>query len=200
MTSPLHPDIIATIAQKLANQIVAFQSAIEARPQGQQFPTPQEANQQHKLITCLLRLVKQPAKPRKEKLHTPADIEALNSWAKVANEIMATPIATESDPPEIRTHTAPKTTTTAVTQRDFEQYGHQLGKSAFANLTDKTTIKFNGRYVNAKWLQYNLFQYCLPLEQRNFIEDARNVIAQVDHHANCEKIEEFLAQKNKMAA
>ncbi|PQJ11370.1 hypothetical protein CJD36_006100 [Flavipsychrobacter stenotrophus] len=198
MTTQLNPDLLTTIAQKLANQIIAFQQFIEARPVGQQFPTIQEANQQHKLITCLLRLVKQPARPRKEKVQDPSDIAALNSWAKTVNDIFSMP--TESDLPA--KEVAPKFNTPAITQRDFDQYGHLLGKSSFANLTDKTTIKFNGRYVNAKWLEYNLFQYCLPADNRHFIDDARKVIGEVDHKITQESIAAYLAGKTmqKLAA
>lgn len=198
MTTQLNPDLLTTIAQKLANQIIAFQQSIEARPAGLQFPTMQEANQQHKLITCLLRLVKQPARPRKEKVQDPSDIAALNSWATTVNDIFSMP--TESDLP--MKDVPPKIAPPAITARDFEQYGHLLGKSSFANLTDKTTIKFNGRYVNAKWLEYNLYQYCLPADQRHFIDDARKVIGEVDHKITQEQIAAHLAQKSeqKLAA
>lgn len=195
MTATLSPDIITAIAQKLSNQILAFQSAIETRPEGQQFPTPQEANQQHKLITCLLRLIKQPIKARKEHLHQPGDVEALASWAKAAEKILTAPEGTESDSLQTTRQQVQKNTSTAVTQRDFEQYGHQLGKGIFANLTDKATIKFNGRYVNARWLEYNLYQYCLPLEQRYFIEDARDVIAYVAASDMREKVKDFFVLK-----
>ena len=198
MTTQLNPELFINIAQKLANQIIAFQQSIEARPVGQQFPTIQEANQQHKLITCLLRLVKQPTRPRKEKVQDPEDVAALNSWAKTVNDIFSMP--TESDLP--MKDVAPKICPPAITQRDFEQYGHLLGKSSFANLTDKTAIKFNGRYVNAKWLEYNLFQYCLPADQRHFIDDARKVISEVNHKVTQEQIAAHLAQKSeqKLAA
>ncbi len=202
MTATLSPDIITAIAQKLSNQILAFQSAIEARPDGQQYPTPQEANQQHKLITCLLRLIKQPVRSRKEHHHQPEDVAALASWAKAAEKIMTAPEGTESDSLQTTRQQVQKNTSTVVTQRDFEQYGHQLGKGIFANLTDKTTIRFNGRYVNARWLEYNLYQYCLPLEQRYFIEDARDVIAYVAASDMREKVKDYKAQQTagKMAA
>ena len=196
MTTSLNPDIITAIAEKLANQILAFQSFIAARPEGQQFPTLQEANQQHKLITCLLRLTKQPAKGSNKKLTEPEDLQALNTWSKAVAEMLAddgAPGATTHEPQS-------KRASTVVTQRDFEQYGHQLGKNTFANLTEKTTIRFNGRYVNAMWLQYNLSQYLLPIEQRHFIDDARDVIAQVDRSALSDKMNALLADRKKMAA
>ena len=197
MTTTFNPDLLTTIAQNLCNQIIAFQQSIAARPEGQQFPTLQEGNQQHKLITCLLRLVKQPARPRKEKVPATEELSAIDSWKKAVDEIFGTD---EITPLETANYTAStQTTSNIVTQRDFEQYGHQLGKSTFANLTDKTTIKFNGRYVNAKWLEYNLLQYHLPLEQRNFIDDSHEVLAQIDYKANREKITAFIADHKKAA-
>ena len=115
---------------------------------------------------------------------------------------MTAPEGTESDSLQTTRQQVQKNTSTVVTQRDFEQYGHQLGKGIFANLTDKTTIRFNGRYVNARWLEYNLYQYCLPLEQRYFIEDARDVIAYVAASDMREKVKDYKAQQTagKMAA
>ena len=199
MTTSLMPDIIGTIAQKLANQIIAFQQSIEARPEGQQFPTPQEANQQHKLITCLLRLVKQPAKPRREQAPDSDDAAALASWTKMANEVFASPATSSTPaPPPINKIAVQKHESAIITQRDFEQYGHQLKKGIFANLTDKTTIKFNGNYVNAKWLEYNLMQYCLPQEQRHFLDEPGHVITPADYNATREKIRDLL-EKRKAA-
>ena len=193
MTTLLNPDIITTIAQKLCDQILAFQRSIEARAEGQRFPTPQETNQQHKLITCLLRLTKQPARPRQERTQDPEVVSALQSWGKVVDEVFSMPTSSDYIP----TATQPTPTSApqrpVVTQRDFEQYGHLLGKSSFANLTDKTTIKFNGRYVNAKWLEYNLFQFCLPAEDRRFIDDARKVIADIDHKLTQQLIHDYLS-------
>ena len=196
MTTTLNPDIIGTIAQKLCNQILAFQLSIEARPEGQQYPTPQEANQQHKMISCLLRLVKQPVKARKEQGSSSEDQAALQSWAKAVKAIMEDK-APDVLPPQ---SAAPirRQVSKVITPRDFEQYGHQLGKKSFADLSDKTTIKFNGRYVNAKWLQYNLSQYLLPLEERHFIEDAREVIELLRRYKDGEQIRS--GSHNKVAA
>ncbi len=196
MTTTLNPDIIGTIAQKLCNQILAFQLAIESRSEGQQYPTSQEANQQHKMISCLLRLVKQPVKPRKEQGSTSEDQTALQSWAKAVKAIM------EDKAPDVLHpgSAAPvrRQVSNVITPRDFEQYGHQLGKKSFAHLSDKATIKFNGRYVNAKWLEYNLSQYLLPLEDRHFIEDAREVIELLRHNKNEGQIRS--GSHNKVAA
>ncbi len=195
MTALLNPDIITTIAQKLCDQILAFQRSIEARAEGQRFPTPQETNLQHKLITCLLRLTKQPARPRKENTQEPEVAAALKSWEKVVDEVFSMPTTSDYVPSATQPTTAAAPQRPAVTQRDFEQYGHLLGKSSFANLTDKTTIKFNGRYVNAKWLEYNLFQYCLPAEDRRFVDDARKVIADIDHKLTQQQIHDYLSNE-----
>ena len=52
----------AMIADNICIQLIAFQKAIATRPEGEQFPTPQEINLQCKLINCLDKLKKYPSK------------------------------------------------------------------------------------------------------------------------------------------
>lgn len=168
---------IDLIAANLEQHILALQQQIATRPEGQQFPTVQEVNQQCKLINCLIKLRK-PAPKQSVKDNEPEQ-------AATAPNV---PVTTALSQPVSQ----------KITPNDFKTYGHYLARSG--SVGKNGTIKFNGRMVNSRWLEYNLFQYCLPPAERRFIDDARQVIAETDHAAIQSKIREHLANREQKAA
>lgn len=91
---------------------------------------------------------------------------------KTSNQPETTGNETVTIPPPVKPERAP------ITEQDFKDYKHLLNTTS--NITDKHTTRFRGRFVNTRWLQYNLLQYCLPPADRRFIGDARKVLAETD--------------------
>ena len=83
-------------------------------------------------------------------------------------------------------------------EQDFNDYKHLLGN--FGKLYNGSQIKFRGRYVVTQWLEYNLYQYCLPAGQRKFINDAKQILRYIDHKTTQEKIRLYLEQQKNRAA
>ena len=65
-----------------------------------------------------------------------------------------------------------------ITPAEFERYKQYIGARYLRDLSRGDEINLRGRYEDRVWLEYNLFQYCLPPDQRKFIKDA-NILAQV---------------------
>ncbi len=153
------------IAENFCRQIIAIQRNILTRPQGQDTPTPEETMMMVKLVNCLDKI-------RRFSGRTPS------RKTKKETTISETPLTvvppnTDKQPVVAAQETAP------VSQQDFEDYNYILGNIGF--IEDATTVKFRDTQVNAKWLQYNLFQYCLPAASRQFIHDANDVLEYVDY-------------------
>jgi len=61
-----------------------------------------------------------------------------------------------------------------LTWQDFEAYKHLLDQPVSSLFY---TMEFNDRLVSRSWLQYNLFQCCLPSDRRCFIANDRDYIS-----------------------
>ncbi len=179
-TNP-HPDQSLTesftlISRNICIQLVALQKAINARDEGHRHPTPQDIAMQHKLIGCLdklRRLSGEKVSAKNNRTNLPKkDDERQPSMDQPQN-------VTESSP---------------ITEHDFKDYNHLL--YTLHSLRDTDTIRFRGRLVNTKWLQYNLLQYCLPPAERKFIGDARRVIAEVNYNETQEKAKQLMQIKS----
>lgn len=249
----------ALIADNICKQVIAFQQSIAARPEGEQFPSPQEINMQCKLINCLDKMKKYPSKGQTIQavnnfLHFIGDTDGElsrslsdkfeqymqqkatdghqpwnigygpdpfvyappveNSSEEINIDVAATPHSNKpsfrdgttgsgrhisgSFPPPEKTGNKPETEKPAITQQDYNDYRHLIGNTG--KTTGKGTVKFRGRFVNALWLQYNLYQYTLPVTERHFINDARTVIEKIDPASLREKISCFELEKQGIAA
>lgn len=172
-----HPmaETFAIISRNICTQLIALQKSIDAREEGQRHPSPQDIAMQCKLIGCLDKLRRLSGEKVLAKVRRPA------------------PQAEQAEPHQEQTTTVQAKEASPITEQDFKEYKHLL--STFKQLRDTDTIRFRGRYVNCKWLQYNLLQYCLPVADRTFIGDARRVIAEVNYAATQEMAKQYLAQK-----
>ena len=137
-----------------------------------------------------------PRQPEKEK-NTKPEIEA----AKTAESTAVTDItaaATDFRIPEKSGNGRPRqlrysTASGAVLKEDFEEYGRMLTNGTFENRHNHHMIPYKGKNVNIRWLQYNLFQYCLPLEERRFLQSAGDVMDYMDIDAMQKIIKEYFA-------
>ena len=93
----------------------------------------------------------------------------------------------------------PETEEPVVTEQDYREYKNILtlgSKGTFEN----AITKFRGKYVSSKWLEYNLFQYCLPPADRHFINDPQQVINMIDYKHLREKILLHISPGRRKAA
>ena len=183
------PDLLAVVTRNICNQLIAFQEAIATRAENPGVPTRQEIALQCKLINCLdklRRLQGRTTKAKKEngenKAVTPgADMDSVNKSI-----------------PSHLAHSSHSTAFKEVSEQDFTDYKHILG--TFGKLPETSKVRFRGRYVNARWLEYNLLQYCLPATSRQFIADAQTVLSTINHKDTQNKITEYLEAAVRVAA
>ena len=196
----LSQNIIPTvIAENLCAQLINFQQQIMTRPAAEQFPTQQEVNLQSKLITNIIKINK----------HNATDVatKAMNEFLrfikkddpqlakavaeKYAHFIGADPIAIKDvSEPQVKGDVPP------FDEACFEQHKHILTTCERTDARDR--INCQQRIVNKQWLEYNLFQYCLPPAQRRFIASETTYHDLFNHSKVVVQIKEFLAQKAVM--
>ena len=80
-----------------------------------------------------------------------------------------------------------------ITREDFEQYNKLLLK---LDAGPGQKVNFKGEMHNINWLQYNLFQYCLPPKDRKFFEDEKQYHLVMNHNVILQVIELFFLQNN----
>ena len=83
---------------------------------------------------------------------------------------------------------------------EFEKYKNYFNTLFRRPLTPYRTVHFMQKDVNARWLEYNLFQYCLPEQERRFIQLPKQVIEEIDYDALKEKISKYFEEHSKVAA
>lgn len=180
-------DTCRTISDNLCWQLLAFQEGITARSDK---ATAQELSTQVRLVNSILKLDKAIGKTQQADVMT-AFLEFVANTNEQAGDLlldmyMAYAEAMENKKPArkqpVKTGNQPETVSqpakpeaAPITPQDFNDYRHLL--HSFGTLADRHTTRFRGRFVNSRWLQYNLLQYCLPPDQRRFMGDARKVLA-----------------------
>ena len=176
MTAQLTGSIEA-IMQSICNQLISFQQQIADREENKGIPTAQEINMQCKLINCIDKL----------RRHHSALLKAASAAARDENaRIAAVTEANAGNDEVIR-----------VTEDDFIYYRFFLGN--FGHPDENTTIRFKGGYVSIKWLEYNLYQYCLPPEERRFIYHTRQA-GEIDYRDLRQKIRDYNDRQESLAA
>ncbi len=145
---------LTTIAQNFCIQLMNMQAAIATRPEGEQFPTPQEVTAQLRLMSAIEKANKQIALLKKEAAE-PAEIPAA----------VATPPA-----PALAENTNPlpegKPT---ITWDDYVHYEHLITHNI--DFTDTTTINFHGVEVERWWLIFNLLMFATGTKRYLGYED-----------------------------
>jgi len=186
-----------TISDNLAIQLIACQRAIAEK---QANPSLQEMSMQTRLINSMLKLDTKLNKTIQADVMTAFLEYVSNTNAELGDALLDLYLAyaqttekkkTDRKQP-VKTSNQPVTTgnetvtipqpakpeSAPITEQDYKDYKHLL--HTFGNITDKHTTRFRGRFVNSRWLQYNLLQYCLPPAERRFIGDARKVLTETD--------------------
>lgn len=179
------------IADSLCRQLIAFQQTIETRDHGLQFPTPQEVNLQSKMIANVIKIKKYNATDYAAKAIAEF-IRFLGKEDKQLAKIVAEKyanfiggadtrvLAYEQDAPrndEAPVPHKPNEVTQEnrhLTQRQFDKNKEMLG--VIGHVDRYSTTTFEGRIVKSMWLEYNLYQYCLPPAQRRFLNDEEDLL------------------------
>ena len=89
-----------------------------------------------------------------------------------------------------------------VTPKDFETYKSFIGTYHLRDMYKNRCFNFNNRAEDKLWVEYNLFQYCLPPAERKFIFGLKEMLDTVDIKKLYARIDEYLSQNTypKMAA
>lgn len=127
-------------------QLLAFQQQIIDRDG---IPTDKEMAFQVRTVNAMAKLEKMIARDAAAKAREQREQQKLRKLQDVKAELATIP----SEPP--------------VTHADYDEYYDFICSSPTISETD--TTEFHGRTVNAVWLEYNLFQYMLPAEERRFV-------------------------------
>ena len=172
MTTQLTGSIEA-IMQNICSQLISFQQQIAEREENKGIPTAQEINMQCKLINCIDKL---------RRYHSGLAKAARAADTAIGGNSVAT---AEAQPAGEETNIG----SFEVTEDDFAVYGPMMGE--FGHLKEHTTIRFKGGYVTVKWLEYNLYQYCLPPAERRFIYSESQVAREVDYTNLQQKIRAY---------
>ena len=210
------------ISENICSQLIAFQEVIASREEGNRYPTAQEINLQCKLINCLDKLRRQMVRQQAE-----SNVKGFLCFvSKGSKELGATLRQKYADyqaskhqitagvaaPPEEpgQRNVSPQAqeepvreplhsgSTTPVSERDFREYRHLI--SQFSDGPDSEQFYFHGRYVNAKWLGYNLFQYTLPVHERSFTNSVEEAVSEVNQQSFQMQVIRYYCSQPNVAA
>ena len=192
---------IETIIENICGQLIAFQHTIATKPEDTGIPTLAEINMQCRLINCIDKLRRYHAKLVKAAVTDDEQENLMMEMPSVPPLINNTHIA-DTEELEIDTKNdmnfGISNQYIPFSERDFIDYRHLMG--TFGKVTDTCTVKFRGRYVNAKWLEYNLFQYTRPFQDRRFISDAQFIASEIDYNGLQEAITLYNNRREYTAA
>ncbi len=154
---------VKLLLDNLATQLLAYQEKII---ENGGVPTEKELQFQVKAINSMAKLEKMIARD-----------EAIKYRERREQQRRSKPVATiPLQPP--------------VSQEDFNKYGFYV--RSVDELRPNDTVRFNNKEVNSWWLEYNLFQYMLPEEDRRFIHHPAQ-IAKINYLAYREEMRTFIA-------
>ncbi len=215
MTQPTTPDantaLVELISANMLQHIITLQQAINSREPNERFPTTQEMALMSKMITGLEKLKRFLAPPRKEqaekastrtrsrKSHS-TDLAGALLPSLTNNEYSPVGTPDEDEPTEVLSPALQQ----AIANYDpeavrFPILEHELGDYEF--LFDDTrrdrnhTTMVKGHEYNSHWLQYNLYQYCLPLHERRFYYNPARYHQEIDHGNTSWMIQKYLRGK-----
>lgn len=155
---------IKDLLDNFASQLLAFQQKIIERDG---IPTEKELQFQVRTVNAMAKLEKMIARD--------AAIQAreLKEQEKKQKASAAFPVK----PP--------------VSQEDFEEYSFYICSDPDLDAT--SSVRFRGNLVNSWWLEYNLFQYMLPVTERRFIHNP-GMLKKLDYPAYRQQMREFMDQ------
>ncbi len=222
MTHTTHTDAasaaVAIISTNMLQQIIALQEMINAREPQQRFPTMQEAGLLTKMITALEKLKrvlappKQPAQPRKKSQSKAGDeLNALTQWFLNETDMAATRHEVEAEQPspassaclEVLPTPDPKESSSAINadKAGFPILEHEF--EAYKFLFDDTrgdrsrTTVVKGVAYSTNWLQYNLYQYSLPHNERRFFYEEARYYREIAHENVAWLIQKYLRHQQR---
>ena len=91
----------------------------------------------------------------------------------------------------------PSTEEARITPADFEEYGYLIGSRHLRDVTYDYGIKFKGRVEDKIWLEYTLFQYCLPPAERRFINDIEELDREMPREKMYAQIDAYLKSNGR---
>ena len=220
-----HQTLISSISLVIENifiQLLAFQESIAAREEGQRFPTIPELNMQCRLINSLDKMRRYLARMQSEKAVT-GFLNFVSKQDKALGNTLAEKYAEYTSRGKQDKSPEPVQQTEQVEQQpvktgneqlvysegeyrepvpfsedDFHNYKHHIGQ--LGDRPNSATVNFNGRQVNARWLEYNLFQYTLPPAERRFIEDVTEAVTEANKRSFHDRTKKYLYDLVNIAA
>ncbi len=218
MTQALHQDTttaaIALISTNMLQQIIALQQVINSRGAEQRFPTTQEMGLLSKMISGLEKLKRFLAPPRpnyprsagnrtqskKEAEPTERGKETLLEFANGQDAAMRngehdTANAQVAQDPGLQPIFPPANTEAAhfpILEHELDEYRHLFDDT---RLRKARTFYVKGKQYSTNWLQYNLYQYCLPPLERRFLYDEANYYREIDHEKTSLLITKYLKEQ-----
>ena len=221
---------IAQIASSLCQQLIAFQQSIMTRAELPGIPTLQDINLQGRLINMLDKLRRYQGKGQANNaltgfMHFVAGsdenlvgllFDKYAEYTEKKNTGNRSPKTDEthsestssalsgSVPEPVKTGNTPEINSQMrnpvpiITEEEFRDKKHMLAR--FDGILPDSRVIFRNGYVNAMWLEYNMLQHFLPVDERNFIADAEDVIKHIDHKATQAKIRQYLNGQMDVAA
>ena len=112
-----------------------------------------------------------------------------------SNSMKAEAIRTAMTLQEIATEETALPADAPVTWQDFNTYKHLLNEPVSSLFY---TMEFNDRLVSRSWLQYNLFQCCLPHHKRCFITTDREYVARCNPKIVYDDIIKFIKRNGTL--
>ena len=176
---------IETIIENICGQLIAFQQSIATKTENPGIPTLPEINMQCRLINCIDKLRRYHARLLKAAMTTDEPENQMPKLPAIHPLLNHAQMAGADDPEVMENDTENDMEYGIINQyapfspRDFIDNRHLMG--SFGKVTDTCTVKFMGRYVNTKWLEYNLFQYTRPFHDRRFIRETQFVASEIDY-------------------
>lgn len=83
------------------------------------------------------------------------------------------------------------------TRADFDEYKYQLYNYETGDA--ESVIQFNDKRVNKRWFEYNLLQYTLPVNRRQFLQDESRYPKQINHTDTERHIRHYLSKLQSAA-
>ncbi|MBC7553929.1 MAG: hypothetical protein H7257_08120 [Taibaiella sp.] len=212
-------DTYDAIAANICRQLLEFQNHIAAREPGLRFPDGKEVEIMRKLIACLDKIKKIAAPAIAPPVKGSGNSNVRSSGLKPAKELHAknTFIASPQTLPTTQHGQTSSNSATPVHHHesgtgryehiipagieqtfhlappvslgDFDKYGKLVWNWTPAY---NKNFYFRGKDVCSKWLQYNLFQWCLFPHERRFIHNEKDYERLINHNDTYAAINRYI--------
>ncbi len=199
---------IAMISANMLQQIISLQEVINSRQPHERFPTTQEAGLITKMIAGLEKLKRYLAPPKQSesarKKGGRSKVEGqptdelygvyqmpLSDEDEHIGQVPETEESTATAPPQaVMPPADPNMVPFPILEHEFAEYEHLFADTR-KDASHTTIVK--GIAYSTNWLQYNLYQYCLPPQERRFFYNEARYHHQIAHENIIWLIQKYLS-------